>query len=157
MKTWKKIFVINVVKFLPINDIMDMIGTQPLRNAKLKCKICKRELFVKYNFKVYMENCHKGFKKYKCDECGKFFTQNIGLKRLTYYSCLWKIKRFNCGKNFARGCVLKVHIQNIHEKDFEYNCQHFCKIFTKAFTLKTYANTSWDFRKSRSSWRIQRP
>ena len=141
MKTWKKIFLINVVKFLPINDIMDMIGTQPLRNAELKCKICKRELFEKCNFKVYMENCHKGFKKYKFDECSKILTQNIGLKRLIYYSCLWKIKRFNCGKNFARGCVLKVHIQNIHEKDFEYNCEHFCKIFTKAFTLKTYSNT----------------
>ena len=118
MKTWKKIFLINVVKFLPINDIMDMIGTQPLRNAELKCKICKRELFEKCNFKVYMENCHKGFKKYKFDECSKILTQNIGLKRLIYYSCLWKIKRFNCGKNFSRGCVLKVHIQNIHEKDW---------------------------------------
>ena len=27
-----------------------------------------------------MENVPKGFKKYKCDECGKNFTQNIGLK-----------------------------------------------------------------------------
>ena len=35
----------------------------------------------------------------------------------TYYSCSWR-KRFNCdqcGKNFARGCYLKVYIEIVHE------------------------------------------
>ena len=27
-----------------------------------------------------MENVHKGLKKYKCDDCGKNFKHNIGLK-----------------------------------------------------------------------------
>ena len=35
----------------------------------------------------------------------------------TYYSCSWR-KRFNCdqcGKNFARGCYLKVYIEIVHK------------------------------------------
>ena len=53
----------------PIDEIIEMIDTQPLRNARFKCKICKKEIIGKYNVKVHIENVHKGFKKYKCDEC----------------------------------------------------------------------------------------
>ena len=52
-----------------------MIST--LGNKKFKYKICKKEIET-YNFKVHMENVHKGLKKYKGDECGKNFTLNIG-------------------------------------------------------------------------------
>ena len=54
-----------------------MIST--LGNKKFKYKICKKEIET-YNFKVHMENVHKGLKKYKGDECGKNFTLNIGWK-----------------------------------------------------------------------------
>ena len=40
---------------------MEMIGT--LKITKFKCKICKKEIIGKFNFKVHMENVHKGFKK----------------------------------------------------------------------------------------------
>ena len=42
-----------------------------------------------------------------------------------------------CGKNFARGCDLKVHIQIVHEKDLEFKCDECGKNFTKAFNIQT--------------------
>ena len=57
----------------------------------------------------------------------------------TYYSCSWR-KRFNCdqcGKNFARGCYLKVYIEIVHEKNFQFNCDYCCKNFTKSFMNQT--------------------
>ena len=77
-----------------------MIST--LRSTKFQCKICKKEI-EKYNFKVHIENVHKGFLKNtnvmsvakitqlhilqlfmkqkdsivitNCDQCGKIFTR----------------------------------------------------------------------------------
>ena len=40
------------------------------RLMTFKCKICKKKLSKK-NFKCIMENVHKGFEKYNCDECAK--------------------------------------------------------------------------------------
>ena len=57
------------------------------------------------------ENVYKGLKKYKCDNCGKQFTQN---NDLTVHE---KIKRFNCdkcGKQFSKKFTLKMHIQTVH-------------------------------------------
>ena len=82
-------------------------------------------------------------KKYKCDNCGKNFAQNIGLK--THITAVHeKIKRFNCdqcGKTLSRGCDLKVHIQIVHEKVFEHICDDCGKNFTKAFNLKRHVQT----------------
>ena len=47
-----------------------------------------------------------------------------------------KMKRLNfdqCGKNFARGCNLKVHIQILHEKDFEFIVMTVAKISPKPY------------------------
>ena len=52
-------------------------------------------------------------KKYKCDDYGKNFTQNIGLRG----HITWK-KDSKCGKYFYRESNLRMHIQIVHEKDF---------------------------------------
>ena len=73
----------------------------------------------------------KDLQKYKCDECGKHFILNIGLKR--HITAVHE-KRFNCdqcGKIFARRCNLKVHIQILHEKDTEFNCDYCGKFSPK--------------------------
>ena len=57
--------------------------------------------------------------------------QNIGLKE--HITAVHE-KRFNCdqcGKIFARGLNLKVHIQTLHEKDFEFNCDYCGKFSPK--------------------------
>ena len=75
----------------------------------------------------------KDLQKYKCDECGKHFILNIGLKG--HITAVHE-KRFNCdqcGKNLAREFNLKVLTQIFHEKDFEFNCVHCGENFTTAF------------------------
>ena len=57
---------------------MEIIGT--LRNTKFKCKICEKEIIEKINFKMHIKMSIEDLKKYKCDDYGKNFTQNIGLK-----------------------------------------------------------------------------
>ena len=55
-----------------------MIGTLRVYKIQMQCKIYEKKLIIgKKIFKVHMENVHK---RYKCDECGKYFTHNIGLK-----------------------------------------------------------------------------
>ena len=60
----------------------------------------------------------KDLQRYKCDECGKHFTLNIGLN----------------------GHITAVHEKKIqlwsivHEKDFEFNCDHCGKNNTKHWT-----------------------
>ena len=52
---------------------------------------------------------------------------------------LFMKKRFNCdqcGKIFARGCNLKVHIQILHEKDFEFIVMTVAKISPKPYIWK---------------------
>ena len=62
----------------PINDIMEIIGT--LRNTKFKCRICEKEMIEKINFKMHIEMSIEDLKKYKCDDYGKNFTQNMRKK-----------------------------------------------------------------------------
>ena len=45
---------------------------------EFKCKICKKEIIGKK--KCIWKRFIKDLKNYKCDECGKYFTHNIGLK-----------------------------------------------------------------------------
>ena len=79
----------------------------------------------------------KNFKKYKCDECGKNFTHNIGLKG--HITAVHERKDsivINVAKMLLQDVILKVFIQIVHEKDFEFNCDHCGKNFTKALNLE---------------------
>ena len=79
----------------------------------------------------------KDFKKYKCDECGKNFTHNIGLKG--HITAVHERKDsivINVAKILLYDAILKVFIQIIHEKVFEFNCDHCGKNFTKVFNLE---------------------
>ena len=112
-----------------------------LRLSKFKCEICNKEITGKHNFKVHMENVHKGIKKYKCDKCNKKFTRNTGLK-LHITGVHEKIKRFKCGqcdKIFSKVFNLKLHIQTVHEKVKKFICPICEKGFGKSQHLKTHS------------------
>ena len=75
--------------------------------------------------------------KYKCEECGKNFTHNIGLKG--HITAVHERKDsivINVAKFLLYDAILKVFIQIIHEKVFELNCDHCGKNFTKSFNLE---------------------
>ena len=107
---------------------------------------------------MHMKNVHRGFKKYKCDDYGKNFTQNIGLKgHITWkkdsivmnvanifienpiWECIYKLfmkKAFNCfcdycGKNFTKTFKLKKHMQIIHESHKTLNWNYKLQLFMK--------------------------
>ena len=54
------------------------------------------------------KSVHEGLKKYKCDNCGKQYTQDVDLK--SHITAVHE-KKF-CGKNFANGFNLKINITN---------------------------------------------
>ena len=92
-------------------------------------KFVKKKLLEGTNLKCMWKMSIKNLQKYKCDECGKHFILNIGLKR--HITAVHE-KRFNCdqcGKNLAREFNLKVLTQIFHEKDFEFNCEHWVQKF----------------------------
>ena len=65
----------------------------------------------------------KDFKKYKCDECDKSFKHNIGLKgnitavhgRKDSFVINFEFNCDHCGKNFTKVFTLEICIQTLHE------------------------------------------
>ena len=83
-----------------------------------------------------MENVHEELKKYKCNKCGKCFTQNIGLK--THITAVHEKKSIviYVAKILLENVI--VHIQIVHEKYFEFKRDECDKNFTKAFNAKRH-------------------
>ena len=93
------------------------------------CNVCKKHFKENKDLKKHISNCHKevktvhdGRKDFKCYECGKTFTQPIGLSRhiklihegQKVYVC------HLCSKFFTRASSLKSHIKAIHERRKDY-------------------------------------
>ena len=90
------------------------------------------------DIKRHLEQVHEGRKKFKCENCGKEYTEKKGL--------LVHIKRIHdnirdeqcnqCGKLFFTKEVLKGHIRNIHNKD--QNPRLKCEYCQKSYSQKSY-------------------
>ena len=80
-------------------------------------------------------------KKFNCNKCGKKILMSVA--KISHKILDWRDilqlfmkKRLNCdqcGKIFARGCNLKVHIQILHEKDFEFIVMTVAKMSPKPY------------------------
>ena len=64
----------------------------------------------------------KDFIKYKCEECGKNFTHNIGLKG--HITAVHERKDSIVINVFMKKTLNSIVV---HEKDFELNCDHYGK------------------------------
>ena len=89
-----------------------------LQITKLDCDICKKEISSKYKFKS-TKSVHEGLKKYKCDNCGKQFTQNVDLKSHIFF--MW-VLFFHRGKITFQSFIFLLQI-------FNYTIEYFIFMF----------------------------
>ena len=66
----------------------------------------------------HIQEVHEGRKDYKCDECGKSFTQLGNMKK---------------------------HIYIVHRGHKDYNCNSCGKLFSRAGNLKKHMKTRYTF------------
>ena len=87
---------------------------------KTECPICKA-IFDKTHLKRHLRTVHEGIRDYKCEHCGKEFTEKKGLvchtKRV--HDNIRDEQCKHCGKCFFSKECLYRHIKNIHEKDLQ--------------------------------------
>ena len=111
---------------------------------KTECPICKA-IFGKTNLRKHLKTVHEGIKDFKCDHCGKEYTENKGLKvHIKRHHDNVRDEQCNqCGKQFFTKEVLKEHVRNIHNKDQNQKVHHKqmakllkCEFCGKAFTTK---------------------
>ena len=67
--------------------------------------------------KSHIKTIHEGQRNYKCDFCGKLFTESGNLKNhiKSIHEEQRNYKCDYCGKSFAQSGHLKKHIKTIHE------------------------------------------
>ena len=75
--------------------------------------------------KHHMNTVHKGRKAYKCDSCGKSFSQNLH-EDYKYYKC------DSCGESFSHSSILKKCKNNVHESYKDYKCELCGKSFSES-------------------------
>ena len=90
---------------------------------------------------------HDGHKDYKCESCGKSFSQAIYLKKHIHtvheghkdYNCE------SCGKSFSYENILKRHTHTTHEGYKDNKCEYCGKLifFSGRFFEKPYSHSSW--------------
>ena len=88
-----------------------------------------------------MKNSHT---HYKCDSCGKSFSNTEILKRHihTIHESHKDYKCESCHKSFSRAYNLKIHFHTVHEGQKDYKCQSKCqscgKLYSSASKLKRH-------------------
>ena len=118
------------------------ISFSPVSRALILFWLYSNNFFIVFYYfsdiKRHLEQVHEGRKKFKCENCGKEYTEKKGL--------LVHIKRIHdnirdeqcnqCGKLFFTKEVLKGHIRNIHNKD--QNPRLKCEYCQKSYAQKGY-------------------
>ena len=80
-----------------------------------------------------MENVHKRFEKYNCDEYAKISYKILDWSNILQLFMKKEIQLWSMWQNFC----WRMLFESVHENNFEFNCDQCGKNFTKAFINQT--------------------
>ena len=112
-----------------------------------KCELCpdkyynKRKYLREHIYKYHDEGHKEGHIDYKCESCGKSFSQKQTLRNHihTIHEGHKDYKCETCGKSFAERGTLAKHIRIIHEGVKEsFQCTQCAEIFTSWYSRKNH-------------------
>uniref|UniRef100_A0A8C9TGF1 C2H2-type domain-containing protein n=1 Tax=Scleropages formosus TaxID=113540 RepID=A0A8C9TGF1_SCLFO len=102
-----------------------------------KCNHCGKN-FSQAAYLKQHQVVHSGEKPYKCSQCGKSFSRRGHLKQhQLVHSGEKPFKCSDCGKGFSLTCHLKEH-QLVHSGEKPYKCSECGKSFSQGGTLKRH-------------------
>ena len=109
---------------------------------KLQMWFLWKILYQSGHLKIHIKT-HEGQRNFKCDTCGKFFTQSGALKKhiQTIHEGKRNHKCDSCGKFFFHSETLMKHIKTIHEGQKNYICDSCGKSFSQSGDLKKHIKT----------------
>ena len=93
--------------------------------------------------KIHLHTVHEGHKDYKCESCGKSFSQAGDLKKHihTVHEGHKDYKCESCGKSFSQAGYLKIHNYRIHDGHKDFKCESCGKLFSESGGLKKHIHT----------------
>ena len=133
-------------KFATIGGMKTHIKTAHLDKREYKCETCEKSFNQLTILKGHIERVHENVKSYKCEICEKEFALRTVLlqhikERHENMNTPKEICPF-CNKQFiTRLKFLQEHIENVHKKTKEYQCDLCDKKFGRSGSLLGHQKT----------------
>ena len=124
-------------------DKFPLVKDLEYRSQTLNVSSQKIGLWFQKARKDLINTIREGHKDYKCESCGKSFSEAVKLKRHihTVHEGKEDHKCESCDKSFSRAYGLKRHIHTIHRGNKDYKCESCGKSFSLVQRLKTHVHT----------------
>lgn len=110
-------FEFNNFKLLSESNTMDQsnVVAQTSKPKRFLCSICQKSFMTAQSLEVHTR-IHTGERPFRCEQCGKRFTQSSHLK--SHYHSIHKPTQTHtcpvCNRNFSSVSILKAHVNRWH-------------------------------------------
>ena len=105
---------------------------------------------------IQLTAVHEDHKDYKCEDCGKSFSEAGSLKKHIYtvheghkdYKCE------DCGKSFTQSQSLEIHLHTVHDGFKDHKCESCGKTFSQPQSLKKHIHIVHEGKKRLQMWLV---